>query len=497
MKETIYSEQSQVLAELFSGKGKILFVPLDFAKAEHAAQCCGLDGRYVWKHPLRVWNNARGVDYLLERITDICRKLRVKPSRVVIGGEDPGSFAMNFIAGIQRRGMKFVRVKAAKAAEYRKNNRASSDKLDLDGIAHAMIHHFAYDMAPAAGPYAELRLAARSRERATKRETALKSQIHQIVDRLLPGFLNDAKSGIPAFSPASLAILKEGITAKRLRRMREERLAAWLKKRGSLNSAEAAVKLRQLAAEMLEPDPTLAGHLQQVLRVKLRLLQALREEIALEENETARYLVQLPDALATSIPGLAINLVGGLAGEYGDPQRRPSIGQMFSYAGCAQRQKQTGGPGNPPAGQGLPRDCNHRIKNHLIHSAFMVGTFPHPADKAVGSEQAGNGHRLMQHWQAVAARGGHTHLSTARLLLRVIQAMVEQKRIYLPAWITRPQEDGPSPEIAAAWIEAATATMEAKWKKYDLDGIPDELNQIKQWRATADQEIKILTTKHS
>ena len=105
MKETIYSEQSQVLAELFSGKGKILFVPLDFAKAEHAAQCCGLDGRYVWKHPLRVWNNARGVDYLLERITDICRKLRVKSSRVVIGGEDPGTFAMNFIAGIQRRGM--------------------------------------------------------------------------------------------------------------------------------------------------------------------------------------------------------------------------------------------------------------------------------------------------------------------------------------------------------------------------------------------------------
>jgi len=66
MVRDIYRNESQILVRLFAGGGKFLVVPLDFAKTEHTAQCCTQDGDYVWKSPLRAWNNLRGVDFLLE-----------------------------------------------------------------------------------------------------------------------------------------------------------------------------------------------------------------------------------------------------------------------------------------------------------------------------------------------------------------------------------------------------------------------------------------------
>ena len=491
MVKNIYPDESQALKRLFADRRPFLIVPLDFAKAEHTAQCCTRDGQYGWQKPLRVWNNVRGAEYLLARVAGVCRKRRIKPERTVYAGEDPASYALAFVEELERRQATFVRVRATKAAERRKSSRASSDNKDLDGIAHAVVDHVATDMEESAGIYARLRLASRARHKATRMETALKCRIHQLLDRLFPGFLNSDKSGILPFGPACLSLLLEGITPDKILAMRPDRLAAWLKKRGVAKPEAAAGTLRALAGITSQPEPALAETVIAGLNAKVSLLLAVRADITVEENEMARCLIQTPGALLTSIPGLGVALVGGIIGELGDPLRWRSLDKMFSYAGCAQRQKQSGGPDKPPIQLGLPKACNHRLKDCLLQAAFHAGTTPHPARSIPGLDGT---HRLLNGWQALSARGGHTLLGTARRLLRIMIAMVQEKRIYLPDWWLDPEHhQRPDLESDMAWLEAAATAMEQKWKGYNLGGIPDENNHLKQWRAHAHEFMKQLT----
>ena len=492
MVRNIHRTESQILSRLFAGGGKFLVVPLDFAKAEHTAQCCIPDGDYVWKRPLRVWNNLRGVDFLLERVAGVCRKLRIKHERVVFAGEDPSSFALPFVEELMRRKASFVRVRATKAAEHRKSSLASSDNLDLDGIAHAVMKRFASDMEECDGLYARMRLAVRSRAQAVKQETGTKSRIHQIVDRLFPGFLDDDKSGIHPFGPACLEVLKDSLTPKKVLAMKPDKLAAWLKKRGVWRAAATAEKLQALASTTVQAADSLADSLRESLSAKIVLLQAIRAEIASEENEMARCLIQTPGTLLTSIPGIGLVYASTLSAEYGDPRHWRRVKSMFAYAGCAQSQKQSGGPDKQPVQQGMPMSCNHRLKDCLLQAAFHAGTTPHQAAKRLpGLDDT---HRLMRCWQALDARGGHTRLGTARTLLRIMHNMMQEKRIYLPDWWLQPEKyPAPEPAQAAAWLDAATTAMEQKWQGYNFDGIPDEVNQLKIWRKNADELINSLT----
>lgn len=488
MVRDIYRKESQVLERLFAGGGRFLVVPLDFAKSEHTAQCCTPDGRYAWKRPRRIWNNLPGVEFLLGQVSGVCRKLRIKPDRVVFAGEDTPSFALPFVEELLRRGAAVVRVRAAKAAELRKSSLASSDNLDLDGIAHAVLMRYAADVEKSDGLYARLRLAFRSRAAAVKQETAAKSAIHQVVDRIFPGFLDEKKSGIRPFGPACLEVLAAGVTPKAVLSRKPDKLAAWLKRRGAWQAQAVAEKLRALAAKTMQAGDALTESVREGLRAKVALLRAIRGVAAVEENEMARCLVQSPCALLTSIPGVGVTYAAGIAAEYGAPACWRGVASMFAYAGCAQRQKQTGGSEKPPVQQGLPMSCNHLLKNYLLQAAFHAGTTPHQAAKRVpGLETA---HRLQRHWQSLEARGGHTRLGTARLFLHIITDLVHEERIYLPDWWLHPEKCPPTdPAQATAWLEAATAAMEEKWQGYNLDGIPAAENHLNRWRKKADELI--------
>jgi hypothetical protein len=140
----------------------------------------------------------------------------------------------------------------------------------------------------------------------------------------------------------------------------------------------------------------------------------------------------------------------------------------------------------------MPKNCNHRLKNWLLQAAFHVGTTAHPACVVPGIT---GDHRLRQHWQRLEDGARHSRLGTARLLLRILTAMAHEKRIYLPEWWLHPEKTGetPDPASAALWLETATAAMENKWRDYDLTGIPDEQNVLKQWRTHADELLKQLS----
>lgn len=488
MKKSPRKCRSQAAYDILSAAGRTVIVAVDFAKQSMKVQAF-LDSETVaWKRGLDVENSQAGVDFLLERLDGILRKWQVSRNRVVFGGEDPGSYAIPFIEAVKRQGFLFVAVNAKVASGNRDNTRVSSDLLDLYGIAETIRRKHVRDLEASSGVHASLHRASRTRAQAKKLERQVSNQIHRIVDLVFPGLLDDKATGMKPLSAASLVLLESGVTPARLRKMKDATVIGLLGKGGAIHREEIVARLRQLADRTL-PPPCDLEYLLETLRCKVAVLRAIRNEIACAERQMARSLAQTSCAWMLTLPGVGVSLAASCAAELGDPARWRSVAQMFSYAGCAQRHKQTGGPDQEGHGLGMPRDCNHRLKSILLQMAHHVGTTPHPALAAAGLDGE---HRLMRHFRKVEARGGKSLLSTARLLLRIVFQMVRTKTPYHAGV---PEEDRlATKEEKIAFMNATINAASAKLGKYDLAGIPSENNHIQIFRQFAKEYADTVAT---
>ena len=141
-KRSIFTRQNQTLIDLFKDAGhpdKVLCIPIDYAKLTHMALCCNGSGK-VLKKAFPVKNTPEGIGFLIEIADKICRKHHIERKHVFLGGEDCGTFSLNFIYGLRERGFIVMGVNARDAKEQRENMQASSDELDRLGIAK---HRFA------------------------------------------------------------------------------------------------------------------------------------------------------------------------------------------------------------------------------------------------------------------------------------------------------------------------------------------------------------------
>ena len=140
-KRTIFQQQSQDLLRIFEEAGnskKVLVVAMDYAKKEHVIMFCNGNGDILRK-PFGVWNNPEGVDYLLEQIQKTCTYHKIKTKHVFLGGEDSGSYTENFAQYLREKGFLVAGVNAQDAKKQRENMQASTDRLDLLGIARMLI----------------------------------------------------------------------------------------------------------------------------------------------------------------------------------------------------------------------------------------------------------------------------------------------------------------------------------------------------------------------
>ncbi len=481
MSINIYPNRSQVLDEVSSNGDlrKVLVVPLDFAKQTHVARIARGTGEYLRKRPLNVHNNNTGLHWLLDKVEASRSKYRIPKRNVIFGGEDPPEFVWNFVAAIQTAGYHFVRVNAKEAKKHRLNSRATSDTLALDGIAQVILLHRAYDLQDHGEIYGSMKQAERSRRKLTRDGTAVKNRIHRTADILFPGFLSEKLSGLQPFGKASLALMQDRFSMVRIKRMRTDTLAGRLRKSHVREPERATAKLKELAAASLAPDPAMLDYLQGSLTAKVKQLCAIAENIRFEENEMARYLVQTPGFLITSIPGLGVVLTGGIVAEYGDPDQWPGTDKMASYAGIVARHYQTGGPQSSPVSGKLPIDANHHLKDQLLQAAHHTGQCRHPAWSQLGLPGE---HRLYENFCRVEAREGCSRLSTAKKLLEVGRAMIRDRRVYLPRTALHPEAaDAMSPDQHVEYLEIVAEMLKRKWKAYDLGGIPEERNQLHLW----------------
>jgi hypothetical protein len=139
--QSVYRNQNALVRAVFERAGdarKVLCVALDYAKRKHVALICDGHGD-VLKASFPVENNVAGIAQLIEEITATARHRKIPKDQIFLGGEDEAAYIANFTEALRAKGYLVVRVNAYEAKENRENLLASTDTLDLLGIAKTML----------------------------------------------------------------------------------------------------------------------------------------------------------------------------------------------------------------------------------------------------------------------------------------------------------------------------------------------------------------------
>ncbi len=341
-KRNIYQNRSQELLRLFEDAGnsaKVMCVPMDFAKKDHVVMFCNGYGDIVRK-PFSVKNSLEGVKYMVDQVTRSCRHRGIKKKHVFFGGEDVNSYAENFVNTLRSRGWLVAGVNAHDAKKQRANLQASTDRLDLMGIATMLLNCRANCCPAQSGIYRNLRTIVRHRRKLVVMSTEVRNRIHGVVDRLFPDFLDERKTGIVPFTTSSLYLMEDRFSARQFRRRKPQKLIEILRRFGTKEPETTALKFQQYAKQVLNTPVEYISTLQLSLAQHVKHLKCLNEGIHQLEKEIAVNLAQTQGAFLTSFRGIGIVLAAGITAEIGDPNEQKPLNNLVSYAGIIPRIKQ-------------------------------------------------------------------------------------------------------------------------------------------------------------
>lgn len=470
-KASIYSNCNPQLTKLFDRAGhpaKVMCVALDYAKAQHTALICNGSGE-VLKSAFALDNNKEGVKTLLAQVRSLAKERRIRSEHVFFGGEDCPSFAENFLRGLRQADYLVVRVNAWEAKQQRSNFQASTDSLDLLGIARCCLNRRGHSFEDPPEPYANLRIATRDRDKLVRVRTATSNRIHSYADRLFPGFLSPIKSGLSAFTKASLELMSHNFSAEQIGRRPRQNLVQWLARHKIEQPAVVATQLKELAKNATHPAPEQIAMLQRTLGQLVELYRGLDKSIGTLDREVAYWLARTPGALLTSIPGLGITLAAGWTAELGPPNQWRAVRQLCSYAGVVPRTEQTGGPDKEPVTGPVQQRCNKRLKNVVLQAVEKVCLY--------GSED------LRRTAQILDVRGAHTSFAMAKRIVRICKYLALTGTIYRPRALMDPQTPQ---ETLADYYRASWDKLLEKWRaKADLRDVFAPNHPLGKWRDMA------------
>jgi transposase len=189
-KPNIYQNQSQELLHLFEEAGsskKVMCVPMDYAKNDHLVMFLNGHGDILRK-PFSVKNTPEGIGYIDEQVTRCCRRRGIKKNHVFFGGENANSFAKNFVSTLRSKGWLVANVNAHDAKKQRSNIQASTDRIDLMGIATLLLNCRANCCPAQSGIYGNLRTLFRHRRRLVQMLTEVKIGYMELSMSFFPGF---------------------------------------------------------------------------------------------------------------------------------------------------------------------------------------------------------------------------------------------------------------------------------------------------------------------
>ena len=473
---SIFTRQNQTLINLFRDAkhpDKVLCVPIDYAKQTHMALFCNGSERLL-KKPFPVKNNPEGIAFLLDAVEKICRKHSIKREHVFFGGEDCGTFSDNFIYALREAGFTVMGVNAADAAKQRENLQASTDKLDLLGIAKMLLGKRGSIAGGQIGKERALRSVTRHRDSQVRMRTATGNRIHKIVDQLFPGFLDEKRSSIPPFSEASLYLMQDRFSPVQIAKRQDKALLRQLKVHGLQHAETALGKLKAYARQVLGHPPELVGMLQTSLAGEINLYRCLGTNLDLIGREIAQQLALTSGAMLTTIRGIGITLAAGVAAEIGPTETQPSTRRLTSYSGIVPRVKQTGGPEKSAKTGKVSRRCNHILKNFIVQCGNHLGQHG-PAD-------------LKEDHQRRSANGQHADFGMARRCLRMGMRLMRNGEAYVPPEL---RTGATLEELRTYYLELWPKLLD-KWVKAGAAHTAfDSENPLGQWRDRIQKIYKI------
>jgi len=470
--QSVYRNQNALVRAVFERAGdtkKVLCVALDYAKRKHVALICDGHGDVI-KASFPVENNAAGIAHLIKEISATARRRKIPEDQIFLGGEDEAAYVANFTQALREKGYLVVRVNAYEAKENRENLLASTDTLDLLGIAKTLLSRRARltgDTSSNNAAYHHLREITRCRRTLVRQKTAASNRIHALADQLFPGFLNASQSALTPFTDASLELMKERFSAPEIARRRPVSLANLLRRHRVQLPDETAARIIQLAREALPPAARRVATLQRILAATVDLYQCLQRNALELRADAALTLATTPYVMLTSIPGIGFVLAAGLAGELGDPKHLGKLDSLCAYAGIVPRTLQSGGPDSPAIqGHASPR-CNRILKDWTVQSAQKIHLYGPPELKD-----------RITRWNA---NGQHGIFAAARHHLRLASTLVKNEIPYLA-----PEGRGrqATPEQIASAAQASWQILQRKWRTVSggLDLILDEAHPLGFWR---------------
>ena len=468
-KKNIYVNQSQELLSLFEEAGnndKIMCVPIDYAKKDHIVMFCNGYG-HILRKPFSVKNSPEGIEYLTEQVTRSCSHRRIDHRHVFFGGEDVGSYAENFANTLRSGGWIVAGVNAHDAKEQRANIQASTDRLDLIGIASMLLNRRGNCSPAQSGIYRNLRTVVRHRRKLVAISTEVKNRIHTVVDRLFPGFLNDKKSGIQPFSKSSLHLMENRFSPHQIRRRKRQSLIKILHRYGTANPEITAANLQEYAVRVLNTPDEYISTLQLSLAQHVKHFRCLQDSINQLEHEIAVWLAQTQGVFLTTIRGIGIVLAAGVSAEIGNPYEQKPLNNLVSYTGIIPRVKQTGGSEGKTYTGKVAKRCNRILKDYVVQSANHLGLHG-PKD-------------LMADYKRREAAGQHADFGIGRRYLRTAMCLMRTSQIYMPQRLRNAEAKR---EDRAGYYLMIWPSLREKWRKAGaLKAAFEKDRPLGQWRS--------------
>ncbi len=370
--KSIYEKSNPAIENVFKNAGspkKVMCIAFDYHKKVHTALACNGDAMQL-RGVFNVHNTPEGLEYLNKVIRGLCRKHHIKKEHVILGGEDCGSYAFNFIHALATQGYLVVGVNAKDAKIERGNALASTDKKDPIGVAGMMLKCRGRIITADISDMEIIRRLTRQRLSISKSKTASSNRIHSLVKQLLPGFLDSKESSITPFSRASLWLMSERFSAKQIHARKTSLLIDRFKAFNVKQPEVTARKLKHLTENILPPPARMIPCLQESLSREVTVYSTLKASEDGLSTEIAKHLAPTPGAFLTTMPAMGIASAAGLYAEIADPIRRRALYKMVSYAGLVGRLKQTGGPEKEARSSGRSRHHNTFLNNQVCIRQF-------------------------------------------------------------------------------------------------------------------------------
>ena len=446
---SIFQRTNPAIEKVFAEAGKpekVMCIPIDYAKRQHTALVCNGAGEQL-RGPFNIHNTPEGVEFLDDIVKGLCRKHHIRRQHVFFGGEDCGSFTFNFIHALLQEGYLGIGMNAHEAAEQRENMVASTDKLDLLGIAAVLIRKkHGRTLSLVFSDAKILRELTHHRDALVKAHIASSLRIHHVVDQLMPGFLDEKRSGITPFSSASLWLMSQNFSPKQLSARKNSSLVDKLSLFMIQNIDEKVRKLKDLARSVLPPPESMREILQVNLSHEVSVYEHLSHCIHDLDKEIARRLAVTPGVMMTTVQGIGVILAAGLYAEIGDPSRQQNMKRLTSYAGIVARLKQTGGPDKEAVTRGRSRRGCVPLKRRVMDIALKVGQFGHED--------------LRADYQRRENDNQDPRLTLGRRMLRICAHLIRNTDFFLPPSILKESD----PAVRRDYYQKVWDNILVKWR---------------------------------